>query len=1033
MKKFYLLSLLTLLCSQVSWATEINSKRVLLLKDAYIYEGSNSGLDDDEIAAANWFHTNYVGKDEGDGTNRSKGIIVTVNELANGTYTLNAGVTEVVWVHIDGMYTSDVSTALGYSTLSSGAVTALSNYVKAGGNLYLTSYATPLVASIGRVSEGQRPNLVNDGRDNTKGINPKIGFNYKLFNHSNHAIFSDLTSLSTFSGTWYPLISGDNEHTGLIWDFGTIFPGKNGDDPYRLVDFEILTNSIVSGTWEHVGDYALAGLIEFLPVDIWKGRIIANGMGGYEWNQNVGTNTYQTNIEKLTSNTLDYLCTEKIRKVAYMLPNDNNETVDGDDEATALKWFKDEIVNSGKGVLLHPKDLADLDPTEYTTVWVHIDRDADAAHIGNWGDIDDENYRILLTRYVKNGGNLLLTKHAVQLVGNYSGVGLSRCGINPSVEDGRAQGESVVGLKDNEDMWVINTVIGAGFVSEGNYIRYLEPEGGIYEQQPWSGSYLISDNRNNRLYFNMKTISDEYPIATTGGTTKYEVLNILGPGVKEDHNVIWKFDEINNTFQSNNDYISEFQSSNNCNVLGQWGHKTAADNAVIVQFNETGSWNENAWEGKILCIGLGAYEWQPSNADGSARSGENPYLNNIKQLTYNALNILDNPDVEDTYVDYTYGGVTYELHTRGVLHYAIIKSADNSLQVYDLTQENGQINAGQITTGGITYNITNIAASAFTGCTNLAYADLMAFQGVVPAGIRASFPVHTLIYLPREEVTTIDNCAVKGHNVVNTIWNSDRSASIKISEALDVYDNTAGSGDNSTGWVYYWWANKYPFTANAVSFTRSFTANQKSTVALPFAISASEASAFGSFYRFDRIVDGTKAKFYNTSGTEAYKPYMIVPKGGTISISAEKYIATLDGNPTFSDGRYSLSTTCPVKYFTDDDVTANSRGANFIAEYREQTFSGAEGQGIYAYRDGTYQTTSGTIYADPYRGYVQLTTPVSGARVLQILFEDEEVTGITNLETVNADKDSYYTLSGVKVANPTRGIYVKNGKKVIVK
>ena len=58
----------------------------------------------------------------------------------------------------------------------------------------------------------------------------------------------------------------------------------------------------------------------------------------------------------------------------------------------------------------------------------------------------------------------------------------------------------------------------------------------------------------------------------------------------------------------------------------------------------------------------------------------------------------------------------------------------------------------------------------------------------------------------------------------------------------------------------------------------------------------------------------------------------------------------------------------------------------------------------------------------------------SNARAISILFGDEETTGIsTAVTTVPADGD-WYDLNGRKVTAPTRkGIYIHNGKKVVIK
>ena len=54
----------------------------------------------------------------------------------------------------------------------------------------------------------------------------------------------------------------------------------------------------------------------------------------------------------------------------------------------------------------------------------------------------------------------------------------------------------------------------------------------------------------------------------------------------------------------------------------------------------------------------------------------------------------------------------------------------------------------------------------------------------------------------------------------------------------------------------------------------------------------------------------------------------------------------------------------------------------------------------------------------------------ANARVLKI---DAEATGIRSIDNGQLTIDNYYDLSGRRVAKPTKGIYVKNGKKVVVK
>lgn len=64
------------------------------------------------------------------------------------------------------------------------------------------------------------------------------------------------------------------------------------------------------------------------------------------------------------------------------------------------------------------------------------------------------------------------------------------------------------------------------------------------------------------------------------------------------------------------------------------------------------------------------------------------------------------------------------------------------------------------------------------------------------------------------------------------------------------------------------------------------------------------------------------------------------------------------------------------------------------------------------------------------------TFPVSLAK-MALVFDDlvdgNEVTGIKELETEKMNNNKYYNLQGIEVAHPVKGIYIHNGKKIIVK
>ena len=126
---------------------------------------------------------------------------------------------------------------------------------------------------------------------------------------------------------------------------------------------------------------------------------------------------------------------------------------------------------------------------------------------------------------------------------------------------------------------------------------------------------------------------------------------------------------------------------------------------------------------------------------------------------------------------------------------------------------------------------------------------------------------------------------------------------------------------------------------------------------------------------------------------------------------------------------------------TEVDVTGNL----LVGTATEQEFSGAgyryyifgngsEGQGFY--HQGTRKGNSMKVGA--HRAGLKL--PITGyapAKPFAFNFEEavrNTVTGISTVKTESAAKDApIYNLQGCRVTNPTNGIYIVNGKKVLIK
>jgi hypothetical protein len=64
-------------------------------------------------------------------------------------------------------------------------------------------------------------------------------------------------------------------------------------------------------------------------------------------------------------------------------------------------------------------------------------------------------------------------------------------------------------------------------------------------------------------------------------------------------------------------------------------------------------------------------------------------------------------------------------------------------------------------------------------------------------------------------------------------------------------------------------------------------------------------------------------------------------------------------------------------------------------------------------------------------GKAYLQTDVSQARTLQVVFD--ESTGIEAIESVNPADNNAYNLNGQRIAQPSKGLYIINGKKIIMR
>lgn len=271
---------------------------------------------------------------------------------------------------------------------------------------------------------------------------------------------------------------------------------------------------------------------------------------------------------------------------AMLLPQADESTLD-DDEKAALEWFR---ANYADGKVLTPAEMAagDVTPDKYGEIWIQVDR---VGMPQGWQNLPSElvsaEVIAALGEYVKNGGNLLLTKHATQLVAAIGRVSENRA---PNLYSDGAGGEGV-------DIWAAQPIIGYDMTD-----RY--------------------DHSTHQIYNGLTTV----PESQTGfGGDTYP---LEGPGLREDHNCMWDCNNTSLEISNSPNVIKGFEEATNSTVLATWGHVRDYCCAGIVDFNPDGD-----YLGRVLCIGLNAYEWNQNDR-------VNEYQDNIEKLTKNCLDYL---------------------------------------------------------------------------------------------------------------------------------------------------------------------------------------------------------------------------------------------------------------------------------------------------------------------------------------------------------------------------------------------------------
>lgn len=201
-----------------------------------------------------------------------------------------------------------------------------------------------------------------------------------------------------------------------------------------------------------------------------------------------------------------------------------------------------------------------------------------------------------------------------------------------------------------------------------------------------------------------------------------------------------------------------------------------------------------------------------------------------------------------------------------------------------------------------------------------------------------------------------------------------------------------------------------------VTIGRTLQAGGWNTFCAPFEISSAQIeSVFGAGVKVRELSSSSLSNdvltlnFAEATTIEAGKPYL-VKVASAVADPVFNGVTVVEGTTTTETAEVNF-----IPVMNPTELTAGDKSVLFIKGGNSLTYPTA------------------TANMNGFRAYFQLLN-ANNARSFNMNFDDgETATGIIELTNTNSTNatNSYYDLQGRKVANPTKGLYIVNGKKIV--
>lgn len=348
-----------------------------------------------------------------------------------------------------------------------------------------------------------------------------------------------------------------------------------------------------------------------------------------------------------------------------------------------------------------------------------------------------------------------------------------------------------------------------------------------------------------------------------------------------------------------------------------------------------------------------------------------------------------------------------------------------SLIYVDLSDKNLTTSDSYTLSRAPTNTVDNSMAYKYTKATDSYDYEL---STATPFG---GMPPYTLVFLPQSitsypSTTSNTETVYKYDGTTATSWTRpvDENYMLYNSDDKDwqcnyfgVYDVPELNPTTVPGQNYTWYSFSTPYDIHVKTkstFYRTFTAGVASSVCLPF---APDKPSTATFYTY-KTSDNTSVTLTSVDAPAANTPYFIRPTADTQLTSTKAQTISSSATISNTDNMHGV--------YTGQSMENISNAYGMSAK----AFTTSNGT---TYPAGTFfkLKQSANTFINPFRAYLTLSGAGAKASIMRLVIDDS-TTGIKKTTADNDKATPYYNLQGIETAHPKKGIYIHNGRKVLI-